>query len=167
MHGENKHKVQNAKLAEMMGIERKNIVLAQNGDIIKMNSNLCRISGNIGPKTIYVDGVGFGNIEDIVLRDRKLLSRDGIITIVVGIDTQTGEVIYKPDFILKGITYMENFDFILKECKKLIINSLRACFESNITNSSECEKYVTERLEKFIFKKARIRPVIMTRVVSI
>ncbi len=167
VHGENKHKVQNAKLAEMMGIERKNIVLAQNGDIIKMNSNLCRVSGNIEPRTIYVDGVGFGNIEDIVLRDRKLLSREGIITVVVGIDTQNGKVIYKPDFIFKGITYMENFDFILKECKKLIINSLRACFESNSTSSSEYEKYITERLEKFIFKKARIRPVIMTRVVSI
>ena len=167
VHGENKHKVQNAKLAEMMGIERKNIVLAQNGDIIKMNSNLCRVSGNIEPRTIYVDGVGFGNIEDIVLRDRKLLSREGIITVVVGIDTQNGKVIYKPDFIFKGITYMENFDFILKECRKLIINSLRACFESNSTSSSEYEKYITERLEKFIFKKARIRPVIMTRVVSI
>jgi len=167
IHGANKHKVQNAKLAEMMGMERKNIVLAQNGDIIKMNSNLCRVSGNIEPKTIYVDGVGFGNIEDIVLRDRKLLSREGIITVVVGIDMQKGEVIYKPGFILKGITYMENFDSVLKECKKLIINSLRVCFESNITSSSGYEKYITERLEKFIFKKARIRPVIMTRVVSI
>jgi len=167
IHGENKHKVQNAKLAEMMGMERKNIVIAQNGDIIKMNSSLCRISGNIEPKTIYVDGVGFGNIEDIVLRDRKLLSRDGIITAVVGIDTQKGEVIYEPDFILKGITYIENFDSILKECKKLVVNSLRACFESNITSSSGCERYITERLEKFIFKKARIKPVIMTRVVSI
>jgi ribonuclease J len=132
-----------------------------------MNSNLCRVSGNIEPKTIYVDGVGFGNIEDIVLRDRKLLSREGIITVVVGIDMQKGEVIYKPGFILKGITYMENFDSILKECKKLIINSLRACFESNITSNNGYEKYITERLEKFIFKKARIRPVIMTRVVSI
>jgi ribonuclease J len=167
IHGENKHKIQNAKLAEMVGMERKNIVIAQNGDIIKMNSNLCRVSGNIEPKTIYVDGVGFGNIEDIVLRDRKLLSREGIITVVVGIDMQKGEVIYKPGFILKGITYMENFDSILKECKKLIINSLRACFESNITSNNGYEKYITERLEKFIFKKARIRPVIMTRVVSI
>lgn len=167
IHGEDKHKVQNAKLAEMMGMERKNIVIAQNGDIIKMNSNLCRVSGNIKPKTIYVDGVGFGNIEDIVLRDRKLLSREGIMTVAVGIDKQKKEVIYEPDFSLKGITYIENLDSILKECRKLIINSIRTCYEGNITNSSECEKYITERLEKFIFKKARIKPVIMAKVVSI
>ena len=167
IHGENKHKIQNAKLAEMVGISKENIIIAQNGDVIKMNSKICRISSNLKPKTIYVDGVGFGNIEDMVIRDRKLLSRDGIIIVVVGIDEQKGDIICEPDFILKGVIYIENFDSVLEESKRLIVDSIRKCFKSNITNCDILEKYIVDILEKFIFKKIRIKPIIIARLISV
>lgn len=167
IHGENKHKIQNAKIAKMMGIGDDNIIIAQNGDIIKMNTGICRISNNLNPRTIYVDGIGSGDLEDIVLKDRKLLSRDGVMIVVVGIDEQKKKIIYEPDFIFKGIIYIENFELVLDECKNIIRDSIKKCFKSNITRCSMHEKYIKDRLEKFIFKKMRIRPIIITKVIAV
>ncbi len=166
IHGEDKHKIQAAKLAESMGIEEKNIIIAENGDIIKMNNNFCRISGNLHPQTIYVDGVGMGNIEDIVLKDRKILSRSGIMFIVMGIDCIGKKILCEPDFILKGIIYIENLKNLLNEAKKIIKDIIKNCFDSNIIDKTTIEGLVSDRIEKFIFKKAEIRPIIITRVIS-
>lgn len=166
IHGEDKHKIQNAQIAESMGIEQKNIIIAENGDIIKMNHNLCRISGNLHPQTIYVDGVGMGNIEDIVLKDRRILSRNGIMLIVIGIDCIGKKIMCEPDFILKGIIYIENFKKLLNEAKKIIKDTLKNCFDSNIIDKTAIEGLINDRIEKFIFKKAEIRPIIITRVIG-
>ncbi|GAH19534.1 unnamed protein product, partial [marine sediment metagenome] len=166
IHGEDKHKVQNARIAESMGIDGENIIIAEDGDIIKMNSNLCRVSNNLHPQTIYIDGVGMGNIKDMVLRDRKILSRNGIIFIVVGIDYVRRRILCEPDFILKGIIYIENLTEILDDSKKIIKNSIQTCFNNNMANKTMIEDFINDRLEKFIFKKARIRPIIITKVIS-
>lgn len=166
IHGEDKHRVQSAHIAESMGINEKNIIIAEDGDIIKMNSNLCRVSNNLHPQTIYIDGVGMGNIEDMVLRDRKILSRNGIIFIVVGIDYAGRRILCEPDFILKGIIYIENLTKILDDSKKIIKNSVRTCFDNNIADRKMIEDFINDRLEKFIFKKARIRPMLITKVIG-
>ena len=166
IHGEDKHKVQNAQIAESMGIDGKNIIIAEDGDIVKMNSNLCRVSNNLHPQTIYIDGVGMGNIKDMVLRDRKILSRNGIIFIVVGIDYVRRRILCEPDFILKGIIYIENLTEILDDSKKIIKNSIQTCFNNNMANKTMIEDFINDKLEKFIFKKARIRPIIITKVTS-
>lgn len=166
IHGEDKHRVQNARIAESMGINEKNIIIAEDGDIIKMNSDLCRVSNNLHPQTIYIDGVGMGNIEDMVLRDRKILSRNGIIFIVVGIDYAGRRILCEPDFILKGIIYIENLTEILDDSKKIIKNSVKTCFDNNMADRKMIEDFINDRLEKFIFKKARIRPILITKVIS-
>ncbi|MBE3089320.1 MAG: ribonuclease J [Actinobacteria bacterium] len=166
IHGEDKHKVQNAHIAESMGINENNIIIAEDGDIIKMSSDLCRVSNNLHPQTIYIDGVGMGNIGDMVLRDRKMLSRNGIIFIVVGIDYAGRRILCEPDFILKGIIYIENLTEILDDSKKIIKNSVKTCFDNNMTDRKMIEDFINDRLEKFIFKKARIRPILITKVIS-
>lgn len=166
IHGEDKHRVQNARIAESMGINEKNIIIAEDGDIIKMNSDLCRVSNNLHPQTIYIDGVGMGNIGDMVLKDRKILSRNGIIFIVVGIDYAGRRILCEPDFILKGIIYIENLTEILDDSKKIIKNSVKTCFDNNMADRKMIEDFINDRLEKFIFKKARIRPILITKVIS-
>jgi ribonuclease J len=164
IHGENKHKIQNAQLAQSMGIDPDNTLNVQNGDIIKMNMNVCRISGNIKPKNVYVDGIGMGNIEDVVLRDRKALSKNGIIFIALGINIGSKKIIMEPEFSMRGMIFIENIDAILDEGKKIIIDSVQNCFENNILSKHRIEDFLLDRLEKFIFKKARIRPIISLKV---
>ncbi len=167
IHGENKHKVQNAKIAEAMGIGEKNIIIAKNGSIIKMNSNLCRVSDSLNLKTIYVDGIGTGNVEDMVLKDRRLLSRDGIIVAVLAIDEANKKIVNEPDFLLKGVVYIKDFNKVVKECRKIILNAVQRAFEQDITNAGMVEQYVNESLEKYIFKKVKIRPIVSSKVISV
>jgi len=166
IHGEDKHKVQNAEIAKSMGIKEENIIIAEDGDIIKMNSNLCRVSKNLHPQTIYIDGIGMGNIEDMVLKDRRMLSRNGILFIVVGVDCAKKVILCEPDFTMKGIIYIENLKEIINKSKKIIRDSIKTCFSNNITNRIMIENFINDKIEKFIFKKARIRPIIITKVVS-
>jgi len=164
IHGENKHKIQNSQIARSMGIPTDNTLNIQNGDIVKMNMDVCRLSGNIKPKNVYVDGIGMGNIEDMVLRDRKVLSNNGIIFISLGIDMVKRKVIIDPEFTMKGIIFIDNLETILNEGKKVIKDALEQCFENNILGKNRIEDHITDRLEKFIFKKARIRPIISLKV---
>ncbi len=166
IHGENKHKTQNAKIANEMGIDGSHILLAENGSIIKMNTNMCRISNSLNLKTIYIDGIGTGNIGDMVLKDRKLLSRDGIIVAVAGIDEQEKKIIYEPDFILKGVIYIENFKQKINECKQVVKKEIQKCFDSGIANPNIIEKQVNEKLQKFIYKKIKIRAIVTTKIIG-
>jgi len=166
IHGEDKHKIQNARIAKSMGIDEANIIMAEDGDIIKMNSNMCRISSNIKPQAIYIDGVGMGNMEDMILKDRKILSANGIIFIVIEIDYDKKKILREPDFTLKGIIYIENFKELLDESRKIIVDSVKKYFDNDIMSRAGFEKFLNDRIEKFIFKKAGIRPIIITKVVS-
>lgn len=167
IHGDNMHKIQNGKLAKEVGIPENNIIIAQNGDLIKINSNLCKVSKNINTRTVYVDGLGYGDIDDIVLKDRKLLARDGVVFNMLGIDFKKEEIVYYPDLTFKGVTFIENFDLIIKDCKNIVIESVDNCFKNNITTPMTIEKYVNDRLEKYLAKKIRLRPVVVTKVLAI
>ncbi len=164
IHGENKHKIQNAQIAQSMGIDADNTLNIQNGDIVKMNTDVCRISGNIKPKNVYVDGIGMGNIEDMVLRDRKMLSKNGVIFVALGIDMNKKKIIMEPEFSIRGMIFIENINMVLDEGKKVLAGSIQNCFEDNILSKHRIEDFLVDRLEKFIFKKARIRPIISLKV---
>jgi ribonuclease J len=163
IHGENKHKFQNAKLAQDVGIKNENVLLAQNGDIIKLNANLCRISGNIQMRDIYIDGVGFGDVDDIVLKDRKFLSRNGVLFVTAGVDISKEDIFSEPSLTFKGIIYINNFDMISSELKDFIKNLIYKCFSNKIHNILMIEKYVCDRLEKHLLKSVHIRPVIVVK----
>ena len=164
IHGDNMHKVQNGKIALEVGIKKENIVIVQNGDLVKINSDLCKVSKNINMRTVYVDGLGYGDIDDIVLKDRKILSKDGIVINMIGIDFKKEDIFYDPDLIFRGIAFIDNFDSVIRECKNIIIESVKNCFKNNLKTPLVIEKYVNDRLEKYLAKKIRLRPVIITRI---
>ena len=164
IHGDNMHKVQNGKIALEVGIKQEDIIIAQNGDLIKINSGLCKVSRNINMRTIYVDGLGYGDIDDLVLKDRKLLAKDGIVINIVGIDFKKEDIFYEPDLVFRGIAFIDNFDQIIKDCKNIITESVKSCFKNNLKTIAAIEKYVNDRLEKYLIKKIRLKPVVITRI---
>jgi ribonuclease J len=167
VHGEYKHRRQNAEIARSIGVEEKNIVLAQNGDTLKLNKNFCRISGNINLKNIYIDGLISGNTEDMVLKDRKILSRNGIIFIVSAVDTGSLKVIKDPEFMFKGIAFIEDYKDIISSIKKLVNETILKCFDSKNINNFFIEKNIVDTVEKFILKEVHLRPIIEAKVVDI
>ena len=166
IHGELKHRIQNAKLAGEVGMPGSNIIIAQNGDVLKLNENLCRISNNLTLQNIYIDGFGSGNTEDIVLKDRKSLSRNGIIFITAAINSKKPEIVAEPEFIFKGIIYIDSFGEMINEAKQLVKDSILKCFKNNLTNSSLIETNVSDNIEKFILKKIRVKPIIITKIIN-
>ena len=166
IHGDNMHKIQNLKIAREIGIPEQNILIAQNGDVIKINTDICRVSKNINTRTIYVDGQGFGDIEDVVLKDRKMLARDGVIMVALGIDIKKEEITCEPEFILKGITFLNNFEKVINECRDMIKEAVKNCFKNNLVAPQNIEKYISDRIEKYLIKKIRIKPVIIIKVLA-
>jgi ribonuclease J len=166
IHGEYKHRIQNAKLAGSIGIPESRIVIAQNGDILKLNENMCRITGSLDLQNIYIDGSYRGNTEDAVLKDRKNLSRSGIIFVAIPIYKGKLEMAGVPEFVFKGVTFMENFDRILEEAREVVSETVRKCFEGSILNNQLVESQVNELIEKLIVKKGMIRPIIISKIVE-
>jgi ribonuclease J len=166
IHGEHKHRIQSAKLAGEVGMPGSSVIIAQNGDVLKLNENLCRISNNLTLQTIYIDGFGSGNTEDIVLKDRKALSRNGIIVITAAINSKKSEIVAEPEFILKGIIYIDSFVEMINEAKQLVKDSILKCFKNNLTNSSLIETNISDNIEKFIVKKISVKPIIITKIIN-
>lgn len=166
IHGEYKHRIQNAKLAGSIGIAENRIMIAQNGDILKLNENMCRITGSMDLQNIYIDGSYKGNTEDTVLKDRKNLARSGIVFVAIPVYKGRLEMAGVPEFVFKGVTFMENFDRILEEAREVVSETIRKCFEGSILNNQLVESQVNELIEKFIIKKGMIRPIIISKVVE-
>ena len=166
IHGEPKHRIQSAKLAGEVGMPGSSVIIAQNGDVLKLNENLCRISNNLTLQNIYIDGFGSGNTEDMVLKDRKSLSRNGIIFITAAINSKKPEIVAEPEFIFKGIIYIDSFGEMINEAKQLVKDSILKCFKNNLTNSSLIETNVSDNIEKFILKKIRVKPIIITKIIN-
>ena len=166
IHGEYKHRIQNAKLAGSIGIAENRIIIAQNGDILKLNENMCRITGSMDLQNIYIDGSYKGNTEDAVLKDRKNLSRSGIVFVAVPVYKGKLEMAGVPEFVFKGVTFMENFDRIQEEAREIVSETIRKCLEGSILNNQLIESQVNELIEKLIVKKGMVRPIIISKIVE-
>jgi len=166
IHGEYKHRIQNARLAGSIGIADSRIMIAQNGDILKLNENMCRITGNMDLQNIYIDGSYKGNTEDAVLKDRKNLSRSGIVFVAIPVYKGKLEMAGVPEFVFKGVTFIENYDRILVEAREVVSETIRKCFDGSILNSQLVESHVNELIEKLIVKKGMVRPIIISKIVE-
>jgi ribonuclease J len=166
IHGEYKHRIQNAKLAGSIGIAENRIMIAQNGDILKLNENMCRITGSMDLQNIYIDGSYRGNTEDAILKDRKNLSRSGIVFVAIPVYKGKLEIAGVPEFVFKGVTFMDNYDRILEEAREVVSDTIKKCFDGNILNNQLIESQVNELIEKLILKKGMIRPIIISKVVE-
>jgi ribonuclease J len=166
IHGEYKHRIQNARLAGSIGIAENRVIIAQNGDVLKLNENMCRITGSMDLQNIYIDGSYRGNTEDAVLKDRKNLSRSGIIFIAIPVYKGKLEMAGVPEFVFKGVTFMENYERILEDAREVVSETIRKCFEGSILNNQLVESQVNELIEKLIVKKGMIRPIIISKIVE-
>ena len=167
VHGEYKHLKQHAKLAESMGLDKENIFILDNGSVLELTKDSAKTNGTVTAGKVLVDGLGVGDVGNIVLRDRKHLSQDGLIVIVVTMSKESGQVIVGPDIISRGFVYVRESEDLMDEAKSVVKDALGKCEEKQITEWSSIKSQVKDSLREFIYAKTKRNPMILPIIMEI
>jgi ribonuclease J len=161
VHGQYRMMHAHAKLAEQVGIDSQNIFLLDNGDTVEFSEGKAKYGSRVHAGQVLIDGLGVGDVGNIVLRDRKLLSQDGILVIVVTLSRSTGKILSGPDIISRGFVYVRESEELLDEASRLVTNILNKYMEDNITEWASLKTGMRDGLSKFLFERTRRRPMIL------
>ena len=167
VHGEYSMLVKHAELAKTMGISSENIFVVENGQIITMDKKSGYVKGRVQAGRILVDGLGVGDVGNIVLRDRRQLSQDGIMIVVVTLNRQTGKILAGPDVVSRGFVYVRESEELMWEAKDRVKQCLEKCSQKNITEWSLIKSNVKEVLGKFLYEKTRRKPMILPIIMEV
>jgi ribonuclease J len=167
IHGEYRQLKHHADLAISVGLPPENVLLAENGDVIKFKKGKGKIDGSVSAGAMFVDGLGIGDIGDVVLRDRLRLSRDGVFIVVVGIAGKKGEIVSGPDVVSRGFVYpMDNGDLI-EQAKENVLNALNEAIADEISDEGILKMHVRESLSRFLYKQTKRRPMVMPIIIEV
>ena len=165
VHGEYRHLVQHAKLATDVGVESENVIIAEIGDVIEISKQKIRIAGKVPSGKVFVDGLGVGDVGNIVLRDRKQLSQDGILIVVVTMDKNTGQIVAGPDIVSRGFVYVRESEALIEEAKAKVKVALENCSETDDWSTMKAE--IREVLSKHLYDKTKRRPMILPIIMEV
>ncbi|MCX7779336.1 MAG: ribonuclease J [Negativicutes bacterium] len=167
VHGEYRHLVKHSKLAQNMGMPKENVFIAENGQILEFTPERGAVVGKVTAGNVLVDGLGVGDVGNIVLRDRRQLSQDGILIIVVTMDKQRGCVIAGPDIVSRGFVYVRESERLMEDAKERVNQALEKCETSGITEWAAIKANIRDSLGKYLYEKTRRRPMILPIIMEI
>lgn len=167
VHGEYRHLKQHGELAIKLGLNPKNVVIPEVGNVIEVNRSGIRKSGIVISGQIFVDGLGVGDVGNIVLRDRKHLSQDGILTVVVTLSKDNKTIVAGPDIISRGFVYVRESEGLIDEAREIVRNTLLECEEKNITDWATLKSNVRDELRTYLYEKTKRKPMILPIIMEI
>lgn len=167
VHGEYRHLRRHAQLAEDLGMPKENIFVGQNGSIIEFTRNSCSFGPKVSAGNILVDGLGIGDVGNIVLRDRKHLSEDGLIVVVVTISKEDGKVMAGPDIISRGFVYVRESEDLMGEARDVVREVLRECEKNHITDWATLKSSIRDALRGFLYEKIKRNPMILPIIMEV
>ncbi len=167
VHGEFRHLRQHALLAEKMGIPAKNIIVGDVGKVIEVGPNSCKIGGTVPSGIVLVDGLGVGDVGNIVLRDRKHLAEDGIIIVVVTMSKNTGAILAGPDVISRGFVYVRESEDLMEEAKAIALSSLERSAQRHQTDWASLKGGLKSSLSDYLYSKTKRKPMILPIIMEI
>lgn len=167
VHGEYRHLKHHTDLAEKLGMDRENIICINPGEVLTISKEDAYISGKVTAGAIYVDGIGVGDVGNIVLRDRKHLAQDGMLTIVVTIEIDTHSIIAGPDIITRGFIYAREAEELINKVKDIAREELNNCLEENITEWYVLKTKVKKSVEAFIYENTKRKPSVIPIIMEI
>lgn len=161
VHGEYRMLVRHAKLAESLGMPKENIFLNENGGILEFTRNSAKLNGKVQAGIVLIDGLGVGDVGNIVLRDRQQLSREGVIIVVVTINRSSGRMVSGPDFVSRGFVYVRESEELMDTARRRVFSALKKCEDEHVTEWSSIKTTIRDVLGRFIFDATRRRPMIL------
>ena len=167
VHGEYRQLIAHSETAQSMGIEKENIIMMSNGRVLEVDEESAEFTSTVQSGRILVDGLGVGDVGNIVLRDRQHLSQDGLIVVVLTMDSNTGEVVAGPDVISRGFVYVRESESIMDDIKSVVRNEIRKCEERGVRDWSTIKSTVRENLRDYIFMKTKRNPMIIPIIMEV
>ena len=167
VHGEYRHLIKHANIAKDLGMPKENIVIAENGSVIELSKEGINVAGKIQSGKVLVDGLGVGDVGNIVLRDRRLLSQDGIMIVVVTIDHETYQVVSGPDIVSRGLVYVREAEDLMEEAREKVLSALDRCETNGVTEWSMIKSAIRDSLGRFLYERTRRRPMILPIIMEI
>jgi ribonuclease J len=167
VHGEYKHLRAQQKLAEEMGIEKENIFLLQSGNVLALSEKEGKIIGQVKAREIYVDGLGIGDVGNIVLRDRQVLAENGLIIIVIGLERSRNQVVSGPDIVSRGFVYVRESDELMLKIKQIARRSVDKCIERNTMDWGKIKNTMKDELSEYLWKELKRNPLILPIIIEV
>lgn len=167
IHGEYRHLVYHSKLAKKLDIPKENIFILQNGDVLDITQEGASRNGRINSGRIFVDGKGVGDVEDMVLRDRRRLAHDGIVLILLAIEKLTGNIVSGPDIISRGFVFEDASQEIINDVRELVINTLEELDKEILIDASLIQAKLRSVLKKYLMNTMGRRPMIMPIIIEV
>nr|WP_302597780.1 ribonuclease J [uncultured Cellulosilyticum sp.] len=167
VHGEYRHLQRHAELAMELGMRRNNIQIPTIGEVIELSLDSCKVVGNVPSGQVLVDGLGVGDVGNIVLRDRKHLSQDGLLIVVMTLEKESGMVVAGPDIISRGFVYVREAENLMDEAKSVVRRALDRCEQKHIVEWSQIKTIVKDDLREFVWQKTKRSPMILPIIMEV
>ncbi|MBQ8827003.1 MAG: ribonuclease J [Oscillospiraceae bacterium] len=167
VHGEYKHLKKHAMLAYDLGMDKNNVIIGSIGNVIESDGIDMKVTGQVTAGRVFVDGLGVGDVGSIVIRDRKHLAQDGLITVVVTIETESGTVLAGPDIVSRGFVYVRESEELMDAAREILTNTLNDCLDKNIREWNTIKTRMKDSLGDYIYAKTKRRPMILPIIMEI
>ena len=155
VHGEYRHLIAQKEVVMSLGYDKDHVIIAKSGDVIELNDEKAEIVGKVHTGAIFVDGLGVGDVGNIVLRDRQNLAENGIIIVVLTLEKYSGQLIAGPDIVTRGFVYVREAEELLNEAKAIVTDSVLRCLDKNITDWSKIKNIIKDDLVSIYGRRLR------------
>ena len=167
VHGEYKHLKAQAKIAQSLGMDKEDIFILSSGDILELSEEDAQITGKVPVGGILVDGLGVGDVGNVVLRDRQHLAEDGILIVVMSLDGYSGQLVAGPDIVSRGFVYVRESDELMEEARIVVDEAINHCIDKGITDWGKLKNTTKDVLSEYVWKKTKRRPMILPIIMEV
>lgn len=167
VHGEYRHLKRHAELAVEMGVPKENVKILSTGDVLEISDDVFEVTDRVTAQGILVDGLGVGDVGNIVLRDRQHLSQNGLLIVVVTLEKESNQLVAGPDIVSRGFVYVRESENLMDECREVVYDALDACLTRGISDWGKIKTSIKDSLGEFLWKKTKRSPMILPIITEV
>ena len=167
VHGEYRHLKAHSQIAQGLGIAKENIFILKSGDVLELDEKGAKVTGEVQTGAILVDGLGVGDVGNIVLRDRQHLAEDGIMIVVLTLEKYSNQLLAGPDIVSRGFVYVRESEDLLEEARTVVYTALDQCLNNNVSDWSKIKVDMRDALSEFLWKKTKRSPMILPIIMEV
>ena len=167
VHGEYRHLKRHAELACEMGVPKENVKILSTGDVLEISDDTFKVTGRVPAQGVLVDGLGVGDVGNIVLRDRQHLSQNGLLIIVVTLEKESNQLIAGPDIVSRGFVYVRESETLMEDCRAVVQEALDNCLRKNVTDWGKIKTSIKDSLGEFLWKRTKRSPMILPIITEV